>query len=343
MAALAARDAEHLLRFISDAEELGGEDPFNPPVLEELGKLIPAAIIGYYETDYVGGRQLVVHEHPHIDDVYGGIEYDVQVMTSESPLCPHHRAGHFGGMKVSDLVPQRELRRSRYYRLALAPLGIRDVLRVAIPSPRSHSKLLVLERRDRDFSERDRLLLDVLQPHLGRIRRAAHTRRRLRAAMAGLRWASEEDNHGVVLLTEAGRIEFASPPASRLLRECFGARHTVELPAVILRWLESDAPTLELHLGERCVTVERAEGALLLQETHKSLGLTPREREILDRLALGETNKEIAVTLQANAATVRKHLEHIYAKLDVHTRTAAVNRYSSMRSSPADVRERALT
>jgi DNA-binding CsgD family transcriptional regulator len=331
MGAVAARDAEHLLRFISDVEQLGGEDPFNPPVLEELGKLIPAEIIGYYEVDYVGGRVLVEHEHPHFDDVYGGIEYDKRVMTSESPLCPHLAAGHFGGMKVSDLVTRRELRRSRYYLLGLAPLGIRDVLRVAIPSPMSHSKLLVLERRDRDFSERDRLLMDVFQPHLGRIRRAAHTRAGLRAAMAGLRWASEEDSHGVVLLTRAGRIELASPPASRLLRECFGARHTAELPAVILRWLESDAPTLELHLGERCVTVERADGALLLEETHESPGLfTPREREILDRLALGETNKEIAVTLQANPATVRKHLEHIYAKLDVHTRTAAVNRYSSM-------------
>jgi DNA-binding CsgD family transcriptional regulator len=339
MGALAARDAERLLRFISDAEELGGEDPFSPPVLEEFGKLIPAESIGYYESDKVAGRVLVEHEHPHFDDVYGGIEYDERVLTTESPLCPHLKAGHFGGMKVSDLVTRRELLRSRYYRLALEPLGIRDVLRVAIPSPRSHSKLLVLERRDRDFSERDRLLLHAFQPHLGRIRRAAHTRRRLRAAVAGLRWASEHDTHGVVLLTGAGRIELASPPAYRLLRESFGARQTAELPAVIFRWLESDAPTLELHLGERCVTIQRAEGALLLEESHASPDLTPREREILDRLALGETNKEIAVMLQANPATVRKHLEHIYAKLDVHTRTAAVNRYSSMLPTPHDAPE----
>jgi DNA-binding CsgD family transcriptional regulator len=51
--------------------------------------------------------------------------------------------------------------------------------------------------------------------------------------------------------------------------------------------------------------------------------LTPREREILAMVAGGGSNKEIANSLFVSAATVRKHLENIYAKLGVHSRTEA--------------------
>jgi DNA-binding CsgD family transcriptional regulator len=51
--------------------------------------------------------------------------------------------------------------------------------------------------------------------------------------------------------------------------------------------------------------------------------LTEREREILDLVAEGRTNAEIAEWLWLSRGTVRKHLDNIYAKLGVHTRTAA--------------------
>ena len=52
--------------------------------------------------------------------------------------------------------------------------------------------------------------------------------------------------------------------------------------------------------------------------------LSAREREVLDHVAEGQTNDEIACALQISAQTVRKHLENAFDKLDVHTRTAAV-------------------
>jgi len=52
--------------------------------------------------------------------------------------------------------------------------------------------------------------------------------------------------------------------------------------------------------------------------------LTTREREILAHVADGKTNGEIAWALHISPETVRKHLENIYEKLGVHTRTAAV-------------------
>jgi DNA-binding CsgD family transcriptional regulator len=52
--------------------------------------------------------------------------------------------------------------------------------------------------------------------------------------------------------------------------------------------------------------------------------LTPREAEILERVAEGRSNTEVAQLLWLSPDTVRKHLENAYEKLGVHTRTAAV-------------------
>lgn len=54
--------------------------------------------------------------------------------------------------------------------------------------------------------------------------------------------------------------------------------------------------------------------------------LTRREAEVLDLVALGLTNGEIATRLVISATTVRTHLENVFEKLGVHTRTAAVRR-----------------
>lgn len=52
--------------------------------------------------------------------------------------------------------------------------------------------------------------------------------------------------------------------------------------------------------------------------------LSRREREVVKLLAQGKTNKEIAEVLCITPNTVKRHLKSIFAKLDVHTRSAAV-------------------
>jgi DNA-binding NarL/FixJ family response regulator len=54
-----------------------------------------------------------------------------------------------------------------------------------------------------------------------------------------------------------------------------------------------------------------------------SLGLTPRETEVLICIAQGKTNYEIGVILSACTGTICKHVEHILCKLDVKNRTSA--------------------
>jgi DNA-binding NarL/FixJ family response regulator len=66
---------------------------------------------------------------------------------------------------------------------------------------------------------------------------------------------------------------------------------------------------------------DRGQGAPELDQ------LTQREKTVLDALARGQLYKEIADGLGMSLDTVRSHLQHIYQKLHVHTRTEAVVKY----------------
>ena len=58
-------------------------------------------------------------------------------------------------------------------------------------------------------------------------------------------------------------------------------------------------------------------------ESSPAFGLTRREDEVLRWVARGKSNQEIAAALSIAPGTVKKHLDHIYAKLGVSTRTEA--------------------
>jgi DNA-binding NarL/FixJ family response regulator len=58
-------------------------------------------------------------------------------------------------------------------------------------------------------------------------------------------------------------------------------------------------------------------------------GLSPREREILELLAQGFPNKEIAHRVGVSDGTVRWHLRHVYDKLHVRSRTEAALKFRS--------------
>jgi DNA-binding CsgD family transcriptional regulator len=125
----------------------------------------------------------------------------------------------------------------------------------------------------------------------------------------------------VILLGPRDEVEYASEPARRLLRE-FAPDET------LLDWLESGSRRpLVHHRGERRLIIARVGDALLLEETRPDVGLTAREREVLTWVARGKTNPEIARLLWLAPSTVSKHLENVYAKLGVKTRTAAVARF----------------
>ncbi len=98
------------------------------------------------------------------------------------------------------------------------------------------------------------------------------------------------------------------------------------------------------HIVERCrflayrlmasgyMTTESDKLLLASPTMHQPYeALSTRESEVLKLVASGLSNQEIAAQLVITPGTVKKHLEHIYTRLDVHNRTAAVARARAMR------------
>jgi DNA-binding NarL/FixJ family response regulator len=79
----------------------------------------------------------------------------------------------------------------------------------------------------------------------------------------------------------------------------------------------------EVYAGRRVVTPEIQQ---TLDERARLPTLSLRERQVLELMAEGLRNKEIAAALGISADTTGMHVKNIYTKLDVHDRTAAVAR-----------------
>ena len=81
--------------------------------------------------------------------------------------------------------------------------------------------------------------------------------------------------------------------------------------------------------------MERDDEALLVEEHHVGR-LTAREREVLAWVARGKRNAEVAEVLSLSPGTVRRHLQNVYAKLGVNTRTAAVAHFLGLLDAEAE-------
>ncbi|MEU0569496.1 response regulator transcription factor [Nonomuraea sp. NPDC005983] len=95
-------------------------------------------------------------------------------------------------------------------------------------------------------------------------------------------------------------------------------------------YLLKDAPSEELHAAIR--SAAGGASALAPSVAFRLLGrvrdrtavLSPRELEVLSLVAAGHSNREISKRMFLSETTVKTHLVHIYAKLGVDSRTAAV-------------------
>lgn len=181
---------------------------------------------------------------------------------------------------------------------------------------------------------------------------------RKRAALGANAWKTTERisetfapiNHAAILLDKNGEITTITPQARQWLANYFGAGDsTTTLPGKLSAWVEQQLKS-EPHRGAPVpadlLTVPKENKRLVIQlaernqdqrllllteeqtvfstELLQTLGLTPKESEVLHWLAEGKTNPEIGLILNASPRTVGKHVEHIFAKLGVESRTAAL-------------------
>ena len=150
-------------------------------------------------------------------------------------------------------------------------------------------------------------------------------RQRLRAALSALDQSEEE---GVLLLDGTGGIEFASVSAQRILSDFFD-RPAVRLAERIADWHANAGSTLVISTDGSTLLIEATGhgSALLLREQPSCAGkLTTRERDVMRGVEDGLSNAEIARRLWIQPTTVRKHLEHVFEKLGVRSRMAAVSK-----------------
>jgi DNA-binding CsgD family transcriptional regulator len=156
----------------------------------------------------------------------------------------------------------------------------------------------------------------------------------------------------IAIIAPHGRIEWATTSAHQLLQRYWPAHTGLEdrVPHQIRQWMimhrkrrgardtspEKLAP-LVINRPPSCLIVRSMPDgtfAALLFEEHLfelpadrlvSLGLTPREAEVLRWLAQGKSSHEIAIILGISPRTVSKHLTRVYLQLGVENRYAAVS------------------
>ena len=146
------------------------------------------------------------------------------------------------------------------------------------------------------------------------------------------------------------RSVWQTPLARRLMHDYFGAAPG-QVPAPVLDWLHAESNAGSAGRTPRTLAIDRAAGsetrqlvfalqqrtgdddllivmrevsdAAVVEAMLQAFKLTLREAEVLYWVAKGKTNRDIGDILGSSPATVKKHLERVYVKLGVETRTAA--------------------
>jgi DNA-binding CsgD family transcriptional regulator len=274
----------------------------------------------------------------------------------QSPMLRAYKRGGGSAVKYSDFLTQRQLHRLGLYNEYLRKLDAEYRIAKGLPGRQGWITTVQLDRKLQDFSERDRLVLNVLRPHLNQSYRNAVAVTASRVRLAEIEHGLDTLERGLVLLGADGSVPWLSSRARQWLEGYFpGPRRGAILPNPVIDWLrrhtsvrtgEMPEPRWPLVVeGQSAQLVIRlvshgARSVLLLEEQYRampreplrSLGLTQRETEVLAWVTEGKTSDEIASILRTARRTVEKHLEHIYQKLGVETRTAAAARAFSLLS-----------
>lgn len=231
------RDLRRLLDVIDRGRSTGPDEEFPRELMRELAELVPADDITFQLSRPLDREFVALEEVTEVPSDPGtGWEDLFWRSYWEGEACSRpQRTGDYNSVwKVSDYLPGRQLADSlvgEWFRL----LGMRSEIAVPFPArPGEDRRLMLFRVAGRDFSERERLLLRMLRPHLIEVRQDLERRR------AGIP------------------------------------------------------------------------------------DLTSRQWELLRLVAAGHSNSQIARRLFVAEGTVRKHLENIYDRLGVTSRTAAV-------------------
>lgn len=315
-------DLARLLTVLGQAHDLAELEPVSPVVLQQVADVLGCMFATYYELDVRTG------------------EHSFYVRNSAQPVVfvPSRipRADLARHLELWNRTPDGVGSWSDFYtRTARRRFEVTDEQPVfktvdaawmAFNGRGSRSCWLALHH-GRDFTEAQRETFLRSRALVASLIRHTDMRRRLADVMAAVTAVDEERASGVLLLDSSLRVEQASPAARRIVARWFG-RFGSELPPELADWLRSPFPREPRRIereAERLVVDAPTRGVLILREERMAYAsLTSREREVLSHVEDGMSTGEIAQALWVTPGTISKHLEHIYRKLGVTSRTAAL-------------------
>lgn len=259
----------------------------------------------------------------------------------EHPIVNYARAtGDTVPLRISDFLTRRRFHNLGLYKEFYRHFEVEAQVAFELKVSKRQLIGVALMRSRGDFHASECALLLALQPHFLRAWRNSKSYARMLGRCGALEELTQQNDRAVLLAHHDGRIEWLNEAAERVLRQCIGPLGT-KLPDAFRR------PTHASNSKGACqeYRVDLGRGVLLVREvsqgrcrlltlhelavridrrTVQAFSLTRREGEILDWVALGKTNAEIAAIVGSKTLTVKKHLEHVYAKLGVSSRTAAI-------------------
>jgi DNA-binding CsgD family transcriptional regulator len=353
MDALAVDDVRQLSGAVLGLRALPPGEDFASVTLRVVARLVRADVWTWNEVDPSLQPPRVVSLPPR--DYYAerlGRLQRFGELSGQHPVISYIAATGDGSARtISDFLSTEEFHALELYREVFLGEEVEHQISITLTAalPRFIGLAGSRSTLGDDFDERDRTLLDLLRPHLAQSYALHGDRDRLRSlldsAVAGLQGSG---THAVVLAEAPYEL---TPGAMSVLYAAFGApRADAPLPRRIVDWLAREQraphdvdlpdvrrPLLSRREGRRVLArlvpgVDGNDDVLLLHRTTveersnslESLGLSTREAEILALVARGGTNASIAAELFVEPSTVKTHLEHVYRKLGVRSRAAAV-------------------
>ena len=264
-----------------------------------------------------------------------------------------------GAYKISDFITAQKLHRLEgLYQQLMRLVDLEDSMMVFLPpsQPQSWQKVIqsdvtavaiALNRSQRNFTDRDRLLLNLIRPHLIQAYWNAQQNSQLQQQLLQLHQSI--DHLGIIILDTSGQVQTITSKAAQYLTQYFPIPPLYcKLPEHLHSWInyqiacftqrtnqyplplriDRNGKQLVLRLT-RDVENDRyflslEEQTLALLTSLELLGLSKKESEVLLLVIQGKDNKSIAQALSVNISTIRKHLENIYQKLGVQSRTEAI-------------------
>lgn len=218
----------------------------------------------------------------------------------------------------SDFLGGRALHRSELYQVFWRPFAVEHAIGTRVRLSVGHLDVACY-RTSRDFSDRDRLVLDELRLHAAHLLRRAEVHE-LVVASTGLFGLTSREAEILVWVARGrtnagiGAVLFLAPGTVK--------KHLDSIYRKVGVRTRSQAASVILAAG---YTTGRSVDASALGKLARTIpGLTHREGEALAWVALGRTNVEIGTLMGIAPGTAKRHLDHVYRKLDVGTRAAAV-------------------